>query len=68
MLFAMSEDDMQNFWMKGMLFPIDIIWIENARVIGCEKNISPSDPRSSLLRPKQGMFSKFRPDFATGTV
>ena len=45
MLFAMSEDDTQHFWMKGMLFPIDIIWIENGRVIGCEKNISPSDPR-----------------------
>lgn len=45
MLFAMSEDDTQNFWMKGMLFPIDIIWIENGRVIGCEKNISPSDQR-----------------------
>jgi uncharacterized membrane protein (UPF0127 family) len=46
MLFAMSEDDTQNFWMKGMLFPIDIIWIQNGRVIGCEKNISPSDPRT----------------------
>ena len=46
MLFAMSQDDTQHFWMKGMLFPIDIIWIENGRVIGCEKNISPSDPRT----------------------
>jgi len=45
MLFEMSQDDTQHFWMKGMLFAIDIIWIENGRVIGCEKNISPSDPR-----------------------
>jgi uncharacterized membrane protein (UPF0127 family) len=45
MLFQMPEDDEQHFWMKGMLIPIDIIWIENGRVIGCEKNISPSDPR-----------------------
>jgi uncharacterized membrane protein (UPF0127 family) len=45
MLFDMPDEDIQNFWMKGMLFPIDIIWIENGRVIGCEKNISPKDPR-----------------------
>jgi hypothetical protein len=45
MLFAMPTDDSQNFWMKEMRFAIDIIWIENGRVIGCEKNISPSDPR-----------------------
>jgi uncharacterized membrane protein (UPF0127 family) len=46
MLFGMPENDVQSFWMKGMLFPIDIIWIENNRVIGCEKNISPKDPRT----------------------
>lgn len=46
MLFEMPDDDTQRFWMKGMLFPIDIIWIENGRVIGCEKNISPADPRN----------------------
>lgn len=45
MLFAMPENDVQRFWMKGMRFAIDIIWIENGRVTGCEKNISPDDPR-----------------------
>jgi uncharacterized membrane protein (UPF0127 family) len=45
MLFEMMEDDVQHFWMKGMLIPIDIIWIENGRVTGCEKNIQPSDKR-----------------------
>jgi uncharacterized membrane protein (UPF0127 family) len=45
MLFEMLDSEPQHFWMKGMLFPIDIIWIENGRVIGCEKNIFPSDQR-----------------------
>jgi len=45
MLFEMPLNDTQRFWMKGMQFPLDIIWIENGRVIGCEKNISPEDPR-----------------------
>lgn len=45
MLFAMPADTIQNFWMKGMQFPIDIIWIENNRVIGCERAVSPDDSR-----------------------
>src|SRR4030042_6568100 len=45
MLFEWRTSDVRNFWMKGMRFPIDIIWIENSRVIGCEKNISPEDER-----------------------
>lgn len=45
MLFEMPDNDTQRFWMKGMRFAIDIIWIENGRVIGCEKNISPNDSR-----------------------
>lgn len=45
MLFEMPDNDIQNFWMKGMQFAIDIIWIENGRVTGYEKNISPNDPR-----------------------
>lgn len=45
MLFVMLKDDYQRFWMKGMQFPIDIIWMEQGRVVGCEKNISPKDDR-----------------------
>ena len=29
------------FWMKGMLIPIDIIWIANGKVIGIEHNVPP---------------------------
>lgn len=45
MIFLMPQDDFQRFWMKGMRFAIDIIWIENGRVIGCEGRISPDDQR-----------------------
>jgi uncharacterized membrane protein (UPF0127 family) len=45
MLFEMPESDTQRFWMKGMQFPLDIIWMENGQVTGCEKNISPNDLR-----------------------
>ncbi len=45
MLFMMPGSDVQNFWMQGMLIPIDIIWIENGKVIGCESSVSPQDAR-----------------------
>jgi uncharacterized membrane protein (UPF0127 family) len=45
MLFVMSGEKQQDFWMKGMSFPIDIIWIMKGKVIGCERNISPEDAR-----------------------
>lgn len=33
------------FWMKGMLIPLDIIWIADGQVIGIEENVPPpSDP------------------------
>jgi len=45
MLFEMPQSKTQRFWMKGMQFAIDIIWIERGRVVGCEKNVSPRDGR-----------------------
>jgi uncharacterized membrane protein (UPF0127 family) len=54
MLFQMPSDEIQHFWMKGMQFSIDIIWIENGRIISCEKNIQPSDPRIFASPGKAG--------------
>jgi len=45
MLFVMPGNNFQRFWMRGMQIPIDIIWIADGRVIGCEKNVSPEDQR-----------------------
>jgi uncharacterized membrane protein (UPF0127 family) len=39
------------FWMKGMLFPLDIIWINDGKVVRIDKNIpapSPNTPDSKL--------------------
>lgn len=42
MFFIFDHSDYQNIWMKDMLFPIDIIWIdENNKIVHIEKNISP---------------------------
>lgn len=41
MLFIMPRMEVQNFCMRGMQFPLDIIWITKGKVVGVEKNASP---------------------------
>lgn len=38
MYFDFGKESDQVFWMMGMRFPIDIIWIKNNMVVGIEKN------------------------------
>ena len=40
MLFVFSKEGRHNFWMKDMEFPLDILWLENGKVVWIEKNIS----------------------------
>ena len=48
MLFLFPEASVQAFWMKEMLFPIDIIWIRDGRVLGFYENVPPPLPETSL--------------------
>lgn len=42
MLFIFDEPTRQSFWMKGMKFPIDIIWLdENLSIVYIEKSLNP---------------------------
>lgn len=44
MLFVFEKPDIYSFWMKDMLFPIDIVWIDDQYgVVYIQKN---ADPRS----------------------
>ncbi|MBW1992073.1 MAG: DUF192 domain-containing protein [Deltaproteobacteria bacterium] len=45
MLFILPAVEIQEFCMRGMLFPIDIIWIGKGEVVGCEANVAPSETR-----------------------
>ncbi len=42
MLFVFEHSDYYGIWMKGMKFPIDIIWIKNNQVVDLEENVLPS--------------------------
>lgn len=35
------EDTIPGFWMKDMLIPIDIIWINDGSIVGIENNVHP---------------------------
>ena len=48
MLFVFSDYRQRNFWMKEMQFPIDMIWISDAQVVGIQKNV-PVPTSSQLL-------------------
>ncbi|MCX6786798.1 MAG: DUF192 domain-containing protein [Candidatus Kaiserbacteria bacterium] len=43
MLFVFQKDDKYGFWMKGMLVPIDIFWLNDKRqVVSITQNAAPS--------------------------
>lgn len=45
MLFVFERKDIKpSFWMKGMLIPIDFIWINNDSISQINANIPPPDP------------------------
>lgn len=41
MLFVWNSDRFPTFWMKDMNFAIDIIWINDGKVVGFEENAEP---------------------------
>lgn len=43
MIFVFSEDDTYGFWMKDMLFPIDIVWLDaEHRIVDVKKDALPA--------------------------
>jgi uncharacterized membrane protein (UPF0127 family) len=71
MLFIFSSPSGGAFWMQGMLFPIDIIWIRSGRVIGITENARPMSetgyrlyyppsPADQVLEVNAGTVKKFR--------
>ena len=52
MLFSFDRQNIYpSFWMREMLIPIDIIWIEGGKVVKVDKNIAPPEkdtPESEL--------------------
>jgi uncharacterized membrane protein (UPF0127 family) len=53
LLFIFNSSDYQGIWMKDMLFPLDIIWLDDSyRVVYIESNVSP-DTYPQIFRPTE---------------
>lgn len=56
-LFVFEESGNYGIWMKDMLFPIDIMWIdENLRIVHIEENVLPSSYPATYNSPVPARF------------
>jgi len=46
MLFVFPDAEPRTFWMKGMWFCLDIIWIEDEEIVGAAESVCP-DPEGT---------------------
>ena len=44
MLFVNDDSSIRTFWMKGMRFCLDIIWIDDGQVVGAAESVCPVAP------------------------
>lgn len=44
MLFVFEEPSPRSFWMMGMRFCLDIVWIAGDRIIGAAESVCPPEP------------------------
>lgn len=52
MLFIFPKKYQYSFWMKGMQFDLDIIWISDNRIVGIEKMVSHDEKNLNVLKPE----------------
>lgn len=52
MLFKFEQSSVRSFWMRGMRFCLDIIWIESGRIVGAAEIVCPMPdvPEADLPR------------------
>lgn len=53
MLFTYRQAQIQNFWMKGMKFPLDIIFIKQNKIVDIAENVPVPDKEVPQVTSKQ---------------
>lgn len=53
MLFVYDKPEIQTFWMQGMMFDIDIIWLNKGKIIGIETGV-PAPKNGEIERRSSG--------------
>lgn len=52
MMFVFELPGQYGFWMKGMKFGLDFVWIRQGKVVEVSENVSPEDP-NRVYQPKE---------------
>ena len=52
MIFVFNDASVQTFWMKGMRFCLDIIWIEGGQIVGAAERVCPMPTVNSAELPR----------------
>jgi len=66
MFFVFEKPGILSFWMKDMLFPLDIVWLdENMKIVFFEKNILP-ESYPKLFGPN--FYTQYVVEFVGGTI
>lgn len=67
MLFVFEQPGIYPFWMKGMNFPLDFVWINEDKVVDLrekvaitEMNIKPGQPANKVLEVNSGWVKKHK--------
>ena len=73
MLFTFPAPKLSTFWMKGMQFPLDVLWIEEGVIVDISRNVpppsqtggiprtmSPSTPADMVLEINAGLADQLR--------
>lgn len=57
MLFPFDHKEEYNFWMKGMLFPLDFLWIDDTTITDISENIPApvGNEPPAVVSPKGGV-------------
>ncbi len=55
MLFLFERPGAYAFWMKGMRFPLDIVWVTNGSISHIERRV-PTDSREALVPDQEADF------------
>ena len=66
MLFVFEKRIPHSFWMKNMRFPIDIIWLDNQRIVELAENVPPPKEGESPMVLEPSFASNFVVEIESG--
>ena len=53
MLFIFQEKKRHPFWMKGMRFALDFIWLDEGKIVDLHQNVEPTLNSLPIIQPDQ---------------